>query len=77
MAIGDYSAFALAILATPWIVVTVLAAHMYQREAKDARPSGSLWSEEGAGSRRRSSLVIVRTEDLRKELASLHLERGS
>jgi hypothetical protein len=34
MAIGDYSAFALAILATPWIVVTVLAVHLSQREAK-------------------------------------------
>jgi hypothetical protein len=33
-AIGDYSAFALAILATPWILVTALAIHLYQREAK-------------------------------------------
>jgi hypothetical protein len=34
-AIGHYySAFALAILATPWIVVTALAIHLYQRQAK-------------------------------------------
>jgi hypothetical protein len=33
-AICDYSAFALAILATPWILVTALARHMYQCEAK-------------------------------------------
>jgi hypothetical protein len=32
--IGDNSAFALAILATPWIVVTALAIHLYLREAK-------------------------------------------
>lgn len=32
--IGDYSAFALAILATPWILVTALAIYLYQREAK-------------------------------------------
>jgi hypothetical protein len=30
---GDASAFALAILATPWILVTALAIHLYQREA--------------------------------------------
>jgi hypothetical protein len=30
---GDSSAFALAILATPWILVTALAIHLYQREA--------------------------------------------
>jgi hypothetical protein len=34
VALGDHSAFALAILATPWILVTVLAAHLYQREAR-------------------------------------------
>jgi hypothetical protein len=34
IAIGDYSAFAMAILATPWILVTLLAVHLYQREAK-------------------------------------------
>jgi hypothetical protein len=33
-AIGDYSAFALAILATPWILVTTLAMHLYQHEAR-------------------------------------------
>jgi hypothetical protein len=32
--IGDYSAFAVAILATPWVLVTALAIHLYQREAK-------------------------------------------
>jgi hypothetical protein len=32
VAIGDYSAFALAILATPWILVTALAIHLYERE---------------------------------------------
>jgi Protein of unknown function (DUF998) len=36
VAIGDYSAFALAILATPWILVTALAVHLYRREAKRA-----------------------------------------
>jgi hypothetical protein len=45
--IGDYSAFALAILATPWIVVTVLAAYLYQREAeRTQRRSGARWNEE-------------------------------
>jgi hypothetical protein len=33
-AIGDSSAFALAILATPWILVTVLAVHLYHRAAQ-------------------------------------------
>src|SRR5262249_40669827 len=33
-ATGDRSAFALAILATPWILVTALAIHLSQREAK-------------------------------------------
>jgi len=32
--IGNYSAFALAILTTPWILVTALAIHLYQREAQ-------------------------------------------
>src|SRR5262249_10770711 len=43
VAIGHYySAFALAILATPWILVTALAIHLYQREAKrrNDMPSG-------------------------------------
>jgi Protein of unknown function (DUF998) len=35
-AIGDNSAFALAILATPWILVTALAVHLYRLEAKQA-----------------------------------------
>jgi Protein of unknown function (DUF998) len=41
-AIGASSAFALAILATPWILVTVLATHLYQREAqrRHDRPAG-------------------------------------
>jgi hypothetical protein len=34
VAIGDYSGFAVAILATPWILVTALAIHLYQREAQ-------------------------------------------
>jgi len=35
VAIGHYrSAFALAILSTPWILVTALATHLYQREAR-------------------------------------------
>jgi hypothetical protein len=34
VAIGDYSAFALAILATPWILVTAMAIHLYRLEAK-------------------------------------------
>ncbi|HMF11826.1 MAG TPA: DUF998 domain-containing protein, partial [Gemmataceae bacterium] len=34
VAIGDRSAFALAILATPWILITALAIHLYQREGK-------------------------------------------
>jgi hypothetical protein len=33
VAIGNYAAFAVAILSTPWIVVTALATHLYQREA--------------------------------------------
>jgi len=34
VAIGDRSAFALAIVSTPWIVVTTLAIHLYQREER-------------------------------------------
>jgi len=42
VAIGHYrSAFALAILATPWILVTAMAIHLYRREAnRDVRSAG-------------------------------------
>ena len=42
LALGHYSsAFALAILATPWILVTAMAIHLYRREAnRDVRSAG-------------------------------------
>jgi hypothetical protein len=42
VAVGDRSAFAVAILATPWILVTALAVHLYQRDANQGNdiPAG-------------------------------------
>jgi Protein of unknown function (DUF998) len=76
IAMGDYSAFALAILATPWILVTVLAIHLYQREAKrrsDVPANVGMRRGPVSGQGRPRD----RAEDLRKELASLRLKHGS
>jgi hypothetical protein len=53
---GDSSAFALAILATPWILVTALAIHLYQREAnrRNDFPAGLGAPRDGAEEHGRS-----------------------